>query len=185
MRFLATRREIGSPTKRSYACSCAGRSSRGARYAELESVDIPEKLRNEQALIESDDASELRKFRLAVSHARFVFRGDVPATVSTKRTLPAISYLPAAAYVRELDAPPHTDALKSLPLAVAYGLTFARRAGAGAVPRRADCFALSRRRQSEVRKPVTRQHVGIVDRPARKGMLPAEPKRLSLTSRAP
>jgi hypothetical protein len=53
------------------------------------------KLRDEQVQIEIENASELKKFRLEVSHAGFVFRGDVPSKRYQRSVFfQQLSYLP-------------------------------------------------------------------------------------------
>jgi hypothetical protein len=97
IRFLDTRMGDRKATTRSYSCSCAGISSIAERsvHTELGRVDILKTLRNEKVQIEIENASVLKKFPLEVSHAGFVFRGNLPSKRYQRSVFfQQLSYLP-------------------------------------------------------------------------------------------
>ncbi len=82
IRFLATRAGDRKPTTRSYSCSCSRRSSTAGALGSRRAGESghSEKLRNEQVQIEIENASELKKFPLEVSHGGLSSGGMSPAS---------------------------------------------------------------------------------------------------------
>jgi hypothetical protein len=96
IRFLATRTGIGSLRAERLVLLRWEKFHRGALSSRRAGErGHAEKLRNEQVQIEIENAPELKKFPLEVSHAGFIFRGDVPSKQYQRSVFfQQLSYLP-------------------------------------------------------------------------------------------